>query len=998
MISHNIRYILFSVIATGLLAPAAMAVNKGSVLSPSSDELKLHRHIAVTMPKTVRTTKTAHKGSFSLPEPFSVPCISGGFHDMFYWDTYFTNAGLLLDGDIWQSRNNITNIAAMIDSLGYMPNATTQGMVNRSQPPLFSMMVKDYYDATGDKEFLASMIPALEKEYSYWMTNRIAPNGLNRYGHSASDGELSTFFGQVAGRVRIDGSKMTEAERRKAGAHLLAEAESGWDFNPRFEGRCMDYNPVDLNAILYGYERNMATFLKELGRNGSKEWNARADRRRKLMRKLMIDPRSKLYYDYDFVNQRRSPQYSAAALTALWQGVADKGEASALVGNLALLEADNGLLTCAKHTDVPNGVTYQWDAPNGWAPIHFYAIKGLDRYGYKEEAARIAKKYLGSVTGIYGKTGQLWEKFNAEKGNTEVNAEYPMPGEFMGWTAGTYQTAYDYLYGKDTATDAPRVVNIINFIRQTEPRRWEHPSLYHISDTVLYETVEEQIKLMDKYGIRGSFLIEYDALINPKYQKLLKEKALPNNEVGGWWEITEPHVKAAGLQWRGRYPWDWYANVGFSTGYTPEEREILVDVYMDKYKEVFGEYPKSVGSWFIDSHSLAYMRDKYGIEASVSCRDQIGTDGYNLWGGYWQGGYYPSRKNFYIPAQTQANQIDVPVFRMLGSDPIAQYDSGLGGNHQAVVTLEPVYGNAGGNDAWVDWFFEKMVYDPAMNLSYFQAGQENMFTWQRMRHGLEYQFPQLARLAQKGDIRLETLLETGRAFRAAHPMTPASAISAMDAFGNDSVGTVWFNSRNYRLNLMWEGEHLYVRDIHVFDENQESIYLKTPCTTEACQYWTLPMVDGNVWSNDSVRGCIRFYKAMSDGSSTEMTFGTPAISNDGKILTVVVPVTGEDAELVMTMADGSADFSLRAVSGNGTRELPAWYAALEHAPSAVLPFTDVAPGKVSAVYKDYPYSMEVRNGVFASGNTAGSNDRGAIRAFTVTPEAAGFTLLFGEKK
>lgn len=991
MISLNKKY--FAALAAGI-AVAAYAATENS--TPSMEATALHRHIGNTMSQTVRMSEKDTLGRFALPKPFSVPCVRGGFQDMFYWDTYFTNAGLLLDGDIWQSRNNIEDIAAMINRFGYMPNATSEGMKNRTQPPLFSMMVKDYYDATGDKEFLRDMLPVLEKEYNFWMTNRLAPSGLNRYGHNEPDQrELEKFFGQIAGRVRIDGSKMSRDERVAKGEHLLAEAESGWDFNPRFDGRCMDFNPVDLNAFIYGMERNQAWFLKELGLDGAKEWDARADKRRKLMRKFMADPKTKLLYDYDYVNNRRSTQYSAAPLAALWQNAVDKDVAAATVKHLAMIEGEGGVMTCAPGE---RSVPFQWDAPNGWAPIHYFAIKGLDNYGYRDDAARIARKYLDSVTSIYGKTGQLWEKFNAAKGNTEVNDEYPMPGDFMGWTAGTYQTAYDYLYGKDSATDAPRVVNVINFIRLTEPRRAEFEVLAWITDSVLLATVEHQIDLMNKYDIKGSFLIQYDALIEPAYQKLLKEKVSPGTEIGGWWEITEPHVKDAGIKWRGRYPWDWYANVGFSTGYTPKEREKLVDVYMAKFKEIFGEYPKSVGSWFIDSHSLAYMRDKYGIEASASCRDQIGTDGYNLWGGYWQGGYYPSRKNFFIPAQTRENQIDVPVFRMLGSDPIAQYDSGLGGQHQKVFTLEPVYGNVGGSHDWVDWFFEKMIYDPAMNLSYFQAGQENMFTWPRMRYGLEYQFPQLARLARKGDIRLETLGETGRAFSAAHQMTPPSAISAMNGFGTDSLDrTVWFNSKNYRLNLMWEGEKMFVRDIHLFDENQESLYLKTPCTTDYCHYWTLPVVDGNVWSNDSVRGSMRFYRVMPDGLSSELAFGKPAIFNDGKTLTVTVPVIGENAEMVIMLNEDKADFSLRSVGG-GKEEIPfKWYAAIEHAPGAELPFGKVAANKVDAIYKGYAYSVGVHNAVFADGSTSPRNGNGALRALSITPDVSTFSVTFAKK-
>lgn len=84
--------------------------------------------------------------------------------------------------------------------------------------------------------------------------------------------------------------------------------------------------------------------------------------------------------------------------------------------------------------------------------------------------------------------------------------------------------------------------------------------------------------------------------------------------------------------------------------------------------------------------------------ASCNCKDQYGTDGYTLWGGYWNQAYYPSRLNGYMPAQTQEGQIPVPVFRMLGSDPIYQYDTGLGHSIQGVITLEPVYGDAGGSE------------------------------------------------------------------------------------------------------------------------------------------------------------------------------------------------------------------------------------------------------------------------------------------------------------
>ena len=160
---------------------------------------------------------------------------------------------------------------------------------------------------------------------------------------------------------------------------------------------------------------------------------------------------------------------------------------------------------------------------------------------------------------------------------------------------------------------APRIVNIINFVRQTEPRP------VNISDEDLFLTTLRQVELLEKHRLRGTFLLQYDALLNPRYQELMRRALKEGSEVGGWWEITQPHVEAAGMTWRGAYPWDWHANVGFSTGYTPEEREKLVDVYMAEFKKIFGAYPTAVGSWFIDAHTLQYMADRYRIVASCNC-------------------------------------------------------------------------------------------------------------------------------------------------------------------------------------------------------------------------------------------------------------------------------------------------------------------------------------------------------------------------------------------
>ena len=85
--------------------------------------------------------------------------------------------------------------------------------------------------------------------------------------------------------------------------------------------------------------------------------------------------------------------------------------------------------------------------------------------------------------------------------------------------------------------DAPRIVNIVNFIRLLEPRDPQ------ITDDVLYQAVVKQVEIMKKYKLPGTFLLQYDALMDPGYQQLLA--GLPESffEIGAWWEIPQPLVE-----------------------------------------------------------------------------------------------------------------------------------------------------------------------------------------------------------------------------------------------------------------------------------------------------------------------------------------------------------------------------------------------------------------------------------------------------------------------
>ncbi len=525
------------------------------------------------------------------------------------------------------------------------------------------------------------------------------------------------------------------------------------------------------------------------------------------------------------------------------------------------------------------------------------------------------------------------------------------------------------------AEEPPKIVNIVNFIRLLEPR---DPA---ITEDVLYQTVVKQVAIMKKYKLGGTFLLQYDALLDQRYQQLLKGLSKDSFEIGAWWEIPQPLVEKAGLKWRGRYPWDWRANIGFSTGYTPKEREKLIDVYMADFKKIFGYYPRSVASWFIDAYSLNYMYEKYNIIASANCKDQYGTDGYTLWGGYWNQAYYPSKINSYMPAQNERNQIPVPIFRMLGSDPVRQYDNGLGTTRQGVVTLEPVYKFGGGDSTWVNWFFQSFADDPSLGFNYTQAGQENSFTWDAMAKGLELQMPLIARLRDEHMVRVETLEASGRWFKKNYKVTPATTFSVDKDIDGSDLKTIWFDSRYYRMNILWEKGTLRVRDIHLFDEHFPSVYETQAATSNECTFFTLPVVDGYIWSRPNQLAGLRL-KAVVDGKEILLEGDDPKFIKTGaSTMHITWPLRTINGTFEIDLSETQVKMKLV------SPKVIDWFLDLTTAEKVKLPFDTIDTKNLDCSFENMKYRVKAEKGAFSK------PDNGAV--WRISPQLNDIILTFG---
>lgn len=396
------------------------------------------------------------------------------------------------------------------------------------------------------------------------------------------------------------------------------------------------------------------------------------------------------------------------------------------------------------------------------------------------------------------------------------------------------------------------IINIINFVRGCEPRK---PNL----DLVL--PIQKELELCNKFKFKNTVLLQYDAMLRDDIMNVVKNIG-KNSEKGIWIEIVRPLCDKTHIAWNGRdgWDWDWYVNPGFLPAYEKREKELLIDEIMRKFKEIFGYYPKSAASWLIDAYSMQYMQEKYNVQAFAICREQFGIDAYTLNGGYFNGAYYPSVKNCLCPAQSEEKQINAPVFRLLGPNPI--YNYGLNMYEEAgdmPTTMEPAW-QTGSDEKQIRWFFDSYFFNESLAFSYMQLGQENSFGWDRIKDGLSLQFEILSEYLKKGAAEVMTLGDSGELFKTTYKRTPAEALCAFkNPIGGSISKSVWYNSVNYRINIVLEGSKLYIRDIYKFDENYTENFYNKPCKQWDLTYDNLPVIDGYLWQREDLkRGGIYF--------------------------------------------------------------------------------------------------------------------------------------------
>nr|CAB3267232.1 trehalase-like [Phallusia mammillata] len=403
----------------------------------------------------------------AVEHPVIVP--GGRFRELYYWDTYWVIRGLLISDMASTVRDILQNLLGFVETYGFVPNGARNYYSRRSHPPFLIAMVKEYYDTTADKQFIEDNLATLEKEYSFWMSQRnVTVDGhlLNRYASSVDQPRPESYREDKAFI-----KELPQKEGEELMKHITSACESGWDFSSRWAGPSYDSQnhvigqlatrdvvPVDLNSLLSLCERSMSEFYQLIGNDAkSALFNDRYKARVEAIESVLWNEEKGSYFDYIVSTKQHHRKYYASNFNPLWTkcfpSSVNRTDREARMHTYLLA---NGILS------YPGGIPTslensgeQWDFPNAWPPLVHMIIEGLATSDFPElqdEAFIQAEKWIHGNYKAYVKTGAMFEKYDVteSEGVPGSGGEYDVQTGF-GWTNGVVLSFLDR-YGSSLTT------------------------------------------------------------------------------------------------------------------------------------------------------------------------------------------------------------------------------------------------------------------------------------------------------------------------------------------------------------------------------------------------------------------------------------------------------------------------------------------------------------------------------------------------------------------
>ncbi len=369
-------------------------------------------------------------------------------------------------------------------------------------------------------------------------------------------------------------------------------------------------------------------------------------------------------------------------------------------------------------------------------------------------------------------------------------------------------------YFAHTVTAYDNAVVIINQVRGDE-----------VGDLGKLEYLMQQVKAVEDNHLKANFTIRYDAL-NFRFSSFLKSLDPETLQLGAFLEVTPSLANDAGVKYTGT-KFNWYqAQHSYTEGYSLADRRKILDTYMKKFLVTFGYYPKLVTAWLMDSYSINYLHEQYGVLAQQITREQWGTDSYTLSGGPIHYPYFASTNWSFIPTSQQTG---VLVLRQTGADPLYNY----GDNTNSFTTQPNDYSIANRGFSYFNDLKKQFFNQQHNSFGFLLLGLENS-----MDQKYQDEFTkQLVSLKNDG-VTTFTATDFFEYFK--NKQEIVTGVQGRDLVNQSNLQAFWINAGSYRARLLLKDNKLYLSDLRVFNSSLVDPY--NDYQAKQLAFWVTPFI------------------------------------------------------------------------------------------------------------------------------------------------------------
>ncbi|MEM7104319.1 MAG: trehalase family glycosidase [Bacteroidota bacterium] len=325
------------------------------------------------------------------------------FNGFWSWDSW-KHAAAVVHFDPQLAKNQIRSMFDHQDEMGmivdvfYRDTTIENHNWRDTKPPLSAWAVWKIYKQTQDKAFLEEMYPKITKYHNWWYQYRDHDqNGLCEFGSTDGTVVAAKWESGMDNAVRFD--EVT----------ILKNNDDGWS---------LDQESVDLNAYLFAEKQWLGQMAEVLGKpEEAEQFENDAKALQKQVRNRFFSKEKGYFYDAKVGTDKLITIEGPEGWTPLWTGLATKDQAKgvkAVMTDPTKFATHIPFPTVAADHPAIDPLKGYWRGPV-WLDQAYFAIKGLERFGYEEEVGRFKSQLFDRLEGL-SETAPLREHYHPDSG------------------------------------------------------------------------------------------------------------------------------------------------------------------------------------------------------------------------------------------------------------------------------------------------------------------------------------------------------------------------------------------------------------------------------------------------------------------------------------------------------------------------------------------------------------------------------------------------------